>query len=435
MITLKSHLEAKSISSETFKGYSAEEKAAVFNEVNEINAKEFNALKEVEGENSKAIAKMSETLVEMKDKQLSELNDALKAQGVVLRKLQAGEGVSEEAASLKSIIESKKEELSALKHSSSAMNNVSFELKAAGDMTFGTNVTGQVPQAFRTSGFNDIAQRETRILDLPTKATVNSNLIEWVYVANEDGTAGVTGEGLIKNQIDFDLLVGSEKVQKITAYITITDELLDDPAQMESQINNKLTDKLLQAVEDQYYKGTGTGIELNGVRTVATAFTPGSFATGQPNAVENPNVVDVIAVAKAQIGKANQPMPNAVLMNIEDVTAMKTLKVTSTDRRYVDRVLVSGTTLSIDGTPVVISNAVAVGEYLIGNFGLSTLYTKQSLTIEVGYNADNFVKNFKTVRAEWRGAGVVETNDRTAFVKGIIATDIAAIAKPLPSEA
>ena len=429
MITLKSHLEAKSISSETFKGYSAEEKAAVFNEVNEINAKEFNALKEVEGENSKAIAKMSETLVEMKDKQLSELNDALKAQGVVLRKLQAGEGVSEEAKTLKSIIAGKKEALQTLKNSSSAMNNVKFEVKAAGDMSFGSNVTGQVPQAFRTSGFNDIAQRETRILDLPTKATVNSNLIEWVYVANEDGAAGPTGEGLIKNQIDFDLLVGSEKVQKITAFITITDELLDDPAQMESQINNKLTAKLLQAVEDQYYKGSGTGVDLNGVRTVATAFTPGSFATGQPNAVENPNVVDVIAVAKAQIGKANQPMPNAVLMNIEDVTAMKTLKVTSTDRRYVDRVLVSGTTLSIDGTPVVISNAVAVGEYLIGNFGLSTLYTKQSLTIEVGYNGDNFVKNYKTIRAEWRGAGVIETNDRSAFVAGIIATDIAAIAK------
>ena len=39
-----------------------------------------------------------------------------------------------------------------------------------------------------------------------------------------------------KNQIDFDLLVASEKVQKITAFITITDELLDDPAQMESKI-------------------------------------------------------------------------------------------------------------------------------------------------------------------------------------------------------
>ena len=427
MITLKGHLEAKGISSETFEGYSATEKAGVFNEVNEINAKEFNALKEVEGENSKAIAKMSEQLVAIKDKQLTDLNEALKEQGIVLRKLQQGETVSEDAQSLKSIIAGKKEELKTLKESSSSANNVKFELKAAGDMTFATNVTGQVPQAYRIPGFNDIAQRETRILDLPTKATVGSNLIEWVYEANEDGAAGPTGEGLLKNQIDFDLLVDSEKVKKITAFITITDELLDDPSQMQSKINNKLTTKLMQAIEDQYYAGDGTGNNLNGVRTTAVAFTPGSFATGSANEVENPNIVDVVAVAKAQIGTANQPAPNAVLMNIEDVTAMKTVKVTSTDRRYVERVLMSGESLSIDGTPVIVSNAVAVGDYMVGYFPYSTLYTKQSLTIEIGYNADNFVKNFKTIRAEWRGAGVVETNDRSAFVKGVIATDIAAI--------
>jgi hypothetical protein len=116
-------------------------------------------------------------------------------------------------------------------------------------------------------------------------------------------------------------------------------------------------------------------------------------------------------------------------MHPEDVAAMKTVKVTSTDRRYVERVLASGQTLSIDGTPVVVSNAIAKGEYVVGNFQLSTLYTKDSLEVEVGYNADNFVKNFKTIRAEWRGAGVIETNDRTAFVAGTIATDIAAIAK------
>ena len=261
---------------------------------------------------------MSEQLVAIKDKQLADLNEALKEQGVVLRKLQKGEGVSEEVKSLKSIILSKKDELKTLKDSSSSSNNVKFELKAATDMSFTDNVTGQVPQAYRIPGFNDIAQRETRILDLPTKANVSSNLIEWVYEANEDGAAGPTGEGQLKNQIDFDLLVDSEKVKKITAFITITDELLDDPSQMQSKINNKLTTKLLQSVEDQYYAGDGTGNNLNGVRNIAVNFTPGSFATGLTNEVENPNIVDVVAVAKAQIGTANQPAPNAVLMNIEE---------------------------------------------------------------------------------------------------------------------
>jgi HK97 family phage major capsid protein len=426
MKTIEKFLSEKGISKDVFEGYSAEEKAAKFNELNAENVKAFNELKDAEGENSKAIAEMSKAVLAIKDEQLKSLNEALKEQGVALTKLQKGETPNVSQESLKSILEGKRAELSTLKGSSSGMNNVKIELKAADDMSFGSNVTGQVPQAYRIPGFNDLPQRETRLLDLPVKATVDTNLIDWVYEANEDGTAGPTAEGQLKNQIDFDLLVASEKVQKITAFITITDELLDDPAQMESKIRTKLTEKLLQAVEEGYYSGNGT-TNLNGIRTIASAFDPGTFATGDANEVENANIVDVIVVAKNQIQLANQAMPTAILMNPTDVAVMKTIKVSTTDRRYVERVLVSGNTLSIDGTPVVVSNLVAPGEYVVGDFGLSTLWTRQALTIEIGYNADNFVKNFKTIRAEWRGAAVVETNDRGAFVAGDFATDIAAI--------
>jgi len=426
MKTIDVYLSEKGISKDVFEGYSAEEKAAKFNELNAENVKSFNELKNAEGENSKAIAKMSEALLAIKDEQLKSINEALKEQGVVLTKLQKGETANVSQESLKGILEGKRAELATLKGSSSGMNNVKIELKAADDMSFGSNVTGQVPQAYRIPGFNDVPQRETRLLDLPVKATLESNLIDWVYIANEDGTAGPTGEGQLKNQIDFDLIVDSEKVQKITAFITITDELLDDPAQMESKIRTKLTEKLLQAVEEGYYGGNGT-TNLNGIRTIATAFDPGTFATGAANEVENANIVDVIVVAKNQIQLANQAMPTAILMNPTDVAVMKTVKVSTTDRRYVERVLVSGNSLSIDGTPVVVSNLVSPGEYVVGDFGLSTLWTRQALTIEIGYNADNFVKNFKTIRAEWRGAAVVETNDRGAFVAGDFATDIEAI--------
>ena len=426
MKTIDVYLSEKGISKDVFEGYSAEEKAAKFNELNAENVKSFNELKDAEGENSKAIAEMSKALIAIKDEQLKNLNEALKEQGVVLTKLQKGETANVSQESLKGILEGKRAELATLKGSSSGMNNVKIELKAAGDMSFTDNVTGQVPQAYRIPGFNDLPQRETRLLDLPVKATLESNLIDWVYEANEDGTAGPTGEGQLKNQIDFDLLVDSEKVQKITAFITITDELLDDPSQMESKIRTKLTEKLLQAVEEGYYSGNGT-TNLNGLRNIATAFDPGTFATGAANEVENANIVDVIVVAKNQIQLANQSMPTAIIMSPTDVAVMKTVKVSTTDRRYVERVLVSGNSLSIDGTPVVVSNLVAPGEYVVGDFNLSTLWTRQALTIEIGYNADNFVKNFKTIRAEWRGAAVVETNDRGAFVAGDFATDIEAI--------
>ena len=429
MKNLNSFLETKGISNEEFSTYSAEKQAGIYNELNASNVAEFNALKEAEGENSKAIAKMSEALLEMKNEQLTKLNEALKEQGVVLRKLQKGEDTKVSQESLKEILEKNSSNLSALKGSSSAMNNVKIELKAAGDMSFATNVTGQVPQAYRIPGFNDLPQRETRILDLPVKATVDSNLIEWVYEANEDGAAGITAEGSLKNQIDFDLLVGSEKVQKVTAFITITDELLDDPSQMEAKIRTKLTDKLLQAVEAEYYSGVGGGTNLNGVRTTATAFTPGTFATGQPNAVENPNIVDVLAVAMNQIALAEQPSANYIFMNPTDVTALKMVKVTSTDKRYVERTLLAGSTLVVDGVPIIPTTLVTVGEYLIGNFDLAMLVTRNEVMINIGLDADDFTKNLRTILAEWRGLSLVKNNDRTAFVKGVFATDIAAITK------
>ena len=185
MKTIDVYLSEKGISKDVFEGYSAEEKAAKFNELNAENVKSFNELKDAEGENSKAIANMSEAILAIRDEQLKSLNESLKEQGVALRKLQKGETANVSQESLKSILEG----------------------KASDDMSFADNVTGQVPQAYRIPGFNDLPQRETRLLDLPVKATVDSNLIEWVYEANEDGTAGPTAEGQLKNQIDFDLLV------------------------------------------------------------------------------------------------------------------------------------------------------------------------------------------------------------------------------------
>ena len=86
MKTIDVYLSEKGISKDVFEGYSAEEKAAKFNELNAENVKSFNELKDAEGENSKAIAEMSEALIAIKDEQLKSLNDALKEQGCSIEK-------------------------------------------------------------------------------------------------------------------------------------------------------------------------------------------------------------------------------------------------------------------------------------------------------------------------------------------------------------
>jgi len=117
-------------------------------------------------------------------------------------------------------------------------------------------------------------------------------------------------------------------------------------------------------------------------------------------------------------------------MNPSDVTSLLLQKVSSTDKRYTERLQLIAGTLSFDGVPVVKSTMVTAGEFLMGDFTKANLDYKKGFTVEIGYNADNFVKNFKTIRGEVRAVCYVEHNDRTAFVSGVFATAKAALETP-----
>ena len=423
-LTFKDFLSGKKIEETAFKSLEAEAMSELLNEFNAKKQEELNSL--VEAKASKEdIDSMKEELAGIHAKQYDQLNAVLKAQGVMFKKLSVKE-VEEPKSfkdALKSNLEGNLEGLKTLKNSSSANDNVKFNIKAVGDMSIAGNTTGQIPQALRIAGLNEIPSRTVRLLDIVSGGAISSNLVEWVYQANQEGTAGQTVEGAVKNQIDFDLIVGSQKVEKTTAFITVTDEMIDDVDFMQTAIQNELTKELLKAVEAQVYGGSGVSPQMNGIKTVATAFAGGTFA----GIVDNANEVDVLTVAMDQIMLANQDAPNYIFMNPSDVTALKMVKVSSTDKRYVERLAMVAGDLSLDGTPIIPTTLVTAGEYLIGDFTKSFVLNKQAIAIEIGYNADNFVKNYKTIRAEWRGVTFVKNNDRTAFVTGVFATDKAVL--------
>jgi HK97 family phage major capsid protein len=199
--------------------------------------------------------------------------------------------------------------------------------------------------------------------------------------------------------------------------------MIDDIDFIESEIRNELVKELLKDVEGTAFSGNNTPPAMNGVYTTATAFAAGTFA----GTVDNANSVDVLVVAMNQIMIAEQGMPTHIFMHPSDVTALKLVKVTSTDKRYVERLSEIGGMLSMDGTPIIPTTLVSVGTFLIGDMSRAYLFEKGGLSVEIGYNDDDFAKNFRTIRAEWRGATVVKNNDRTAFVKGTFSTAITAL--------
>lgn len=422
MKTLKQFLVEKGISQEDFDAKTAEEKASIFNELNEQNSAAFKTLKEDVNATKEAIEDAKSEMVRNQNEQMKALNEALKEQGLAIKKLsEKGSESNGVFNSIKKALEDGKATLQSIKE---GMTSEKLTFKTVGTMTGGDNVSGgNVPVEQRIEGLNTIASRAVRLLDIVSRRAATSNIISWVYQANKDGSAGQTGEGLAKNQIDFDLVVASESIKKTTAYIKVSTEMLDDIDFIESEIRNELTRELLKAVEAGVYSGNGLTVNLNGIYTVATAFAAGTFA----NTVDNANEVDVLTVAINQIEIANQERPNYIMMHPSDVTKLMVTKLSSTDKRYVDRLIQVGSSLTLDGIPIVKTTLVTVGQYLVGDFNKALLYEKGGLNITIGLDGDDFTKNLRTIIAEWRGAMVVKNNDRTAFVKGVFATDAAVL--------
>lgn len=414
-------LAKKGISNEDFTTKTAEEMAGLYNEFNSELAKSIEELTEASA-TKEDIQKAIDELRTSQLEQMKNLNEALKEMGLAIKANTEGESFKK-GESLADVLKANKDSIAKLKDNRDAPW-VKMTVKAVGTMLESSNVSGgNVPVEQRLPGLNTIASRRVRLMDLVSRGTATSNIISWVYQANKEGAAGGTAEGATKNQIDFDLIVASQAVVKRTAFIKVSTEMLDDIDFIEAEINNELLRELNKDVELTAYSGNGTAPAMNGVRTVASSFSAGDFA----NAIDNANEADVLVVAINQIAIAEQPEPTAILMHPTDVAKLLVIKVSATDRRYVDRLQMIAGQLSLDGIPIVKTTLVTAGTYLVGVFNMATLYDKGSISLEMGLDGNDFTKNLRTIIAEYRGAMVVKNNDRTAFVKGTFSTDKAAL--------
>ena len=382
-------------------------------------------LEKLEGEtNEVAIKSLTEEVEELKAHKVKSLESALETQGAVLKKLQDGslsaDSVRMAENTVKKALADHAEDFAKAKDGRHAFR---FTLKAAGDMTLAGNVTGTVPQAQRLEGINDIAEREAKTYSLFPKLRTAANTIEWVYETAQDGTIDGTAEGAAKDQIDNDFVVTSVALVKRAAHFKVSTEMLDDATFMEGWLRNKLIVRLFLDIDNQTLNGDDSAPNLNGILNQATAFVAGTFA----NTVDSANDADSLVVAANQIRLANHNGPLTIMMHPSDVAALKLVKLSASDKRYVERLMMVGSTMTLDGIPIIENTNITAGDFLIGDFSKGTIVEKSGIEVEIGLDGNDFTKNMRTILAEWRGQLFVQNNDTTAFVTGTFATTNAAL--------
>jgi len=295
-----------------------------------------------------------------------------------------------------------------------------FEIKA-GDMTVANNFTGEVIPAQYVPGIKYDPTRPVHVRQLLAQGSTSSEVVRYVRESAYDNGAAATAQGSTFTESDFDLTAYDANVQKIGTYFRISEEMLADTPQLTSYLAARAPEKLLTVEDAQLLYGNGTAPNISGISTSgSTAFAAGAFA----GSVVAANQFDVLTVAINQLALVNY-RPDYIMLNPTDFNKILLLKATTNE--YLQEQAYMGLQPQFLGIPVVINTAVTAGTYLVGNFAMGTqLWVRENLSLEFfREDGTNVRDGFVTVRLVER---IALTNYAPlAIVKGVFATDIAAI--------
>ena len=322
---------------------------------------------------------------------------------------------------LEALLTEKATELKSLKEDS--RGSVILELKAAGTITLGNVSGGTNLLTDFEGGINGIPRSAPFIASVLPKSKINKPYFAYAEMKNPDGgVAGSTAEGALKTQTDFDIVEASQKVEKVTAYMKVSKEALDDIESLAGDIRNELITLVELKADSQVLSGTGTTPQIKGLLTWATTFA-NPTALNDYYALNGSNERDAlyaamlqVKLAEVQTGEPAGFMPNTVVLHPTDLAKLKLKKDTTGNYVF------GGTyTENFEGITILENARMTAGSFLVMDSTKAAYKIREATTVSIGYESDDFVKNLVTVLAEKRHTLVVKSNHAKAFVTGTFA--------------
>jgi HK97 family phage major capsid protein len=264
-------------------------------------------------------------------------------------------------------------------------------------------------------------ERRMTIRDLITPGRTSSNAIQYVKETGFTNSAATVTEtaGTAKAQSELKFDLETEAVTTIAHWVLATKQILDDVPMLQSYIDGRLRYGLRYVEENQLLNGGGTGTDLNGIYTQATAYA----APIEPTAAGNLTKIDVIRLAILQAFLAEYPA-NGIVLNPKD---WADIELTKTDEgAYLFANPQGGSEPRLWRLPVVETQAMTVDKFLTGAFQLGAqIFDREDANVEISTeDSDNFRKNLVTIRAEERLTLAVYRPE--SFIKGDFSDALAA---------
>lgn len=249
----------------------------------------------------------------------------------------------------------------------------------------------------RQAGIVGGAFRQLRISDVLNTYNTTSNAIEYTRENVFTNNAAEAAEGTQKQEsvVDFELV--SVPVRTIAHFIKLSKQIMDDAPALASYVDGRMRYGVELREENQIISGDGTGANLSGLLDAGnyTVFTAQSGESAMLS----------IRRAIAQV-KAADYAADVVILNPQDAMLIDIDK--ATDGHFINNPSTSRgmQPATAWGLPVVESNAMPVGQFLVGSFAMAAaLWARQGVVVDLfEQDGDNAQKNLVTLRAEKRCA-------------------------------
>lgn len=267
-------------------------------------------------------------------------------------------------------------------------------------------------------------RKRASIRDLANVASISTPTVVYAQLKDVEGDAAWVPEGGLKPSMTAEVDTVSLTAGKIALTAKITTEVMQDIPQLEKEIEAEILNKIGLKEEDGIFNGTGTGGQIQGVDDSLPAFSLTGIEISK-----SPNMYDAIVAAYTQIVSTSNMAysPNAIRMNPVDYANMQ---LTKNDNGDYIRPFKIGDEL-ITGLRVVQNPNVPVGSFQMGDFRYLFIRDYVVLSLNFGWENDDFTKNLVTILGEKRMLAYIKSQYKTAFVADTFANVITAITKPV----
>ena len=266
----------------------------------------------------------------------------------------------------------------------------SLELKTMG---INNSLSGFVPKNIRSDVVIPGPLQKPMVGDIIPSYTTTNNTTKWMKETTTTNNAAAQAEGAAA--VSESVLVWTEQtapLEKVSSWISVTQEQLDDVPNMQSLINDRMT--YMHAVKEDYYL-----LNANATTPQIVGLNAAAMTGEQTQAAGTDPVFDAImkGIVKVQTGATSLGLadPTHIVMNPNN---WQTIALTTT----ADGIYIYGspaaplnTAPTLWGRPVITTTNQTANTAIVGDFARGVrLARRQEITLEVSDSHDvNFTKN------------------------------------------